>query len=271
MSSATRKKAPKPQSGKALARAPEIKRAQKIVRELEIDQPVVIKTATQYIEVGEQLKAIKGAARDIKAIRAELLNPAQETVEKIKALFAEQLAQLAAAETAHKAEIARYEDAERLKTIAHQARVDAGAERSREKIQGKIEATQQNAAVEVRNLRKEATTAAKSGDSARAALLRGRAKGIELATAAKVSHLEDKAADIVAPIVQREAPKVEGVDTRSHWTFEVTDESKIARKHMTPNLDLMGKLVASLHGDAQAILGDGVRVYSKTIVASEAA
>lgn len=266
-----RKKAEKPQPGKALVRAPEFKRAQKIVRDLKIDQVAVIKTAEQYVAAAERLKAIKGAMKSITAIRAELLDPAKLTVERIKALFAEQLQQLADAEVTHKTAIAKYEDEQRARQVIDQERVDQLAERSREKVQEKIKATQQNAKVESRNLRTQAAAAAKSGDGARAALLRGKAKGIELVAAEKVEKLADKAADIVAPIVERQAPKVEGVDTRALWTFEILDESKIARKHMTPDLALIGNLVASLHGDAQAILGDGVRVYSKTIVASEAA
>lgn len=271
MSSKQKPQPAKIKPGKALATPAQLKATQKLVRELVVDGPVLIKSAAQYIEVAERLKAIKGATQQVKALRSELIIPIRDHLKKLDALFAEPLQELADAEAAHKAAIAIYDAAQQQLQITEQRKVDAAAEKRRAAIAAKIDAAQTNAKVESRNLRKEASEAAKDGNKALAGQLRERAKAVEAKAGEKIEQLSDKALDIVAPIIQREAPKVEGVSVRERWTFEVLDAAKLDRRFMTPDLEGIGKLVNALRADAAGVLGEGVRVYSVPVVASEAA
>lgn len=268
MSSATKKPTAKPKAGKALARAPELKRAQRIVRDLDIAGPVVIKTPGQYIAVGQRLKAIKGAAKDIKAIRAQLLNPAEATVAAIKALFAGQLLQLTNAEASHKEEILRYEEEQRTLQLAEQRKVDERADKSRAKITAQIETVQITARNEAKQLRRDAAATAKDGDKLKAAALREQAKAIEAKAESKAEKLSDKVANVIAPIIQREAPKVAGISFRHGWTFEITDPSKVNKPFTAPDLEKIRAHVQALGPDAADAVGAGVRIFLDTNVAS---
>lgn len=50
--------------------------------------------------------------------------------------------------------------------------------------------------------------------------------------------------------------------------WEIVDESKLKREHLMPDRAKIGKLVKGMGLDAQLILGDGVRVWIKTDVAT---
>lgn len=62
-----------------------------------------------------------------------------------------------------------------------------------------------------------------------------------------------------------EFPLTEGIQYRSSWKFEITDESKIPREFMTPNLELIRGVVTHKKGATEI---PGVRVYEDKIVAS---
>ena len=86
--------------------------------------------------------------------------------------------------------------------------------------------------------------------------------------AEKVEDLQLREAMVVAPVVDREAPKVAGIATREVWRFEVTDPALVPREYLVVDESKIGKVVRALKGDAVIA---GVRVYSERQLASSAA
>lgn len=62
------------------------------------------------------------------------------------------------------------------------------------------------------------------------------------------------------------APTAEGTYTVEVWEYEVTDVSKIKPEFLIVDEKKIGALVRSMKGSAQSILGDGVRVFSRSDV-----
>jgi len=59
------------------------------------------------------------------------------------------------------------------------------------------------------------------------------------------------------------APEVGGVSYFIHWTYEIVDLTKINPGFMIPDEKKIGATVKALKGQAQSILGEGVRVVSE--------
>jgi hypothetical protein len=81
--------------------------------------------------------------------------------------------------------------------------------------------------------------------------------------------IADQAATIVAPVLQVEKPKVDGVHTRTVWHFEVIDDSKIPPEFKVTDLKKLGKVVQTLKENAKMI--SGIRVWHTTEISSESA
>lgn len=84
---------------------------------------------------------------------------------------------------------------------------------------------------------------------------------------ARAANLEDRAAEHVAPIVESEAPKTEGVSFRKIWKFRITNESKIPREYLKVDTTKIGGVVRALKGDASIA---GVEIYSEDVPAAKA-
>jgi hypothetical protein len=120
-------------------------------------------------------------------------------------------------------------------------------------------------------LRRQAEEAEAAGRAEEAVKLAAQAAKVEEKAAAKAESLEERAACVVAPVIQREMPKIAGQRETETWHFEIKDPSVIPSAFMTPDEVKIGKLVRSMKSDAQAVLGKGVRVYSRKGLASTAA
>lgn len=86
-----------------------------------------------------------------------------------------------------------------------------------------------------------------------------------------VSNL--KAAPIVPVSVAPKTPepaKIAGVTTTYKWDFEVVDENKLDRQFLTANKPTIRKLVDGLGGNAQNVLGPGVRVFERPMTSGRA-
>ena len=84
----------------------------------------------------------------------------------------------------------------------------------------------------------------------------------------RVDLLQSRADKVVAPVIQREAPKVQGVSMREVWKFEVTDATQVPREYLVVDETKIRKVVAALRSDAKI---PGVRVYAERQVAAGAA
>lgn len=79
---------------------------------------------------------------------------------------------------------------------------------------------------------------------------------------AKAEEFRDRASAQVSPVVQAQTVQRAGTSFVETWDFEVTDASKIKPEFLKPDDVKIGKAVRSLHKDAQAIIGEGVRIFS---------
>lgn len=74
---------------------------------------------------------------------------------------------------------------------------------------------------------------------------------------------------VVAPLVELEKPKVEGVSTRRVWTWRTVDAQAIKREFLMIDEKKIGQLVRALGPDAVKVVG-GIEVLEDRIVAVRA-
>lgn len=192
-----------------------------------------IKTNVSYTLAAEELKRIKGAAKQLEELRTSITKPMDEAKRAVMDLFREPATWLENAETSIKGEM-----------LAYRAELDR---REREAARVAEEA----ARAERERIALEAARAAEEGrhEDARAA-------------AERICE--------VVPVIQPMRPKpiVAGQREVELWQFEVIDPAKVKPEFMIVDMQKLGKLVRSLKGDAQAIVGEGVRVYMSKTLAS---
>jgi hypothetical protein len=177
-----------------------------------ISQPIVtaaralsVNTHAEYAKAGESLKEIKGAMKRLAEKKALVLNPALDTVKRIRDLFRGPEEELALAENLHKRALIAFDDEQEQIRRREQARLDDIARRDRE--------TKEAAAKKLR-------------DDAEAARLAGDEKKAErLETRAEVK--QDQAATVVAAVAQTEPPRVSGTSIRENWSAVVTDKAAL--------------------------------------------
>ena len=61
-------------------------------------------------------------------------------------------------------------------------------------------------------------------------------------------------------VVKSEAPKVAGTYTVDVWEFEIVDRTKVNASFMIPDEKAIGAIVRTMKGEAQILLGEGVKV-----------
>jgi len=83
-----------------------------------------------------------------------------------------------------------------------------------------------------------------------------------LAIAIETGH-EEVLERSVAPVKAPEPEKLEGVYTATVWKWELTDIAKVKPEFLVLDEKKVGALVRSMKGDAQSILGEGIRVFSE--------
>lgn len=78
----------------------------------------------------------------------------------------------------------------------------------------------------------------------------------------KAEEFRDRASSQVAAVVQPQVVQAAGTSFIETWSFEITDAAQVKPEFLTPDLVKIGKAVRSLHKDAEAIVGKGVRIFS---------
>ena len=160
-----------------------------------------VETNQHYTQAAEQLIAIKAAQKKLAAKKKAVLDPAKAVVKAINELFAAPETELEQAEGLFKRAMIAYTDAQEEIRRREQARLDKLAQEERERKEA------------------QARKAAADAEAARAAGKVRRAEQLET----KAEVLADTAATIVAPQVQREAPKAAGVSQAEYWSAVVVD------------------------------------------------
>jgi hypothetical protein len=226
-----------------------------------------ITTADDYTAAAAELQAIKAKWKQIEAQRKELIEPVDEQRKRVMNFFRKPLEFLEQAEQIIKGKIAGYQREQERLRLEEQRIANEKARKEREAIEAAARETERKAREKAEADRKAAAAAEAEGRAAEAAKLNARADRTESKAAEKATVLEQQAASVVAPVVQREPPKVAGLKTREVWDYEIVDRSAIplTTDYYTLDEKKIRDRVKSLKGDANI---PGVRVFPDKSIAS---
>lgn len=241
-----------------------------------------IKTPEQFTSAGELLKAVKGAIKQIEDQRVAITKPINESLRAVNAQAKEAAEPFLKAETAIKGAMVTYSDEQERIRREEQRRVEAAAAAERARLAALQREEERKAREKAEALRREQEEAARRAReaeaagraeearkaAAEAAKLAAQAVKVEEKSADKIETLQLREAMVVAPVVEREAPKVAGVSTREVWRFEVLDAAQVPRQYLAVDEAKIRKVVQALKADAQI---PGVRVWSERQLAAGAA
>lgn len=210
-----------------------------VARQPEIDRVVasaerrlVIRNNDDYSQAADYLRAIKGLLNDTEEDRVRLVAPLLKDQRQINADAKVISGPLEEAEAAIKTAMDAYITEQDNLRLEEQRRADEAARKQQQKLY------------------QQAAKANESGKSEKAV------------------ELEQRAVAVVAPVIQRQAPKVTGVVPKKAWKFEVVDPAKVPREYLSVDETKIGQVVRALKGDTQI---PGVRVWSKNEIAAGAA
>lgn len=207
----------------------------------EFADTVVITTAAQYEIAAAYLMTIKGLLQKIEDARTRITKPLNESLRETNKQAKEASAPLTAAEAEIKEAMGEYSDEQDRIRREEQAKVDAAARVQQDKLQ------------------QQAAKALASGKVERAEML------------------ETRASTVVAPVIQREAPRVSGISTREVWKGQCTDlkalvkaiaEGRAALSLVMANDKVIGAQARNLKAE---FVADGVRVWSEKQIAAGSA
>lgn len=196
---------------------------------LELAEKYVVTTDAEYETAGTELTRVKAQQGKLEELRKSITRPMDAAKKAVMDLFRGPEEKLARAEAGIKRALVGYQEEQDRKRREDQARADEAARKERERIEA------------------QAARAAAAGK-------------VE-----KAEALQVRASTVVAPVVQRSAPRVAGVQLRDVWKFEVTDESKVPRQYLSVDEGKIRKVVGALRGDSQI---EGVRVWCEKAVAA---
>jgi hypothetical protein len=192
----------------------------------------VIKSIQQYADAGEELKSIKAAQKRVEDLRTTITKPMNAALKAVNDFFRVPTDRLATAELSLKRAMGVYADEQHRQARAEQAAADERARKERERIEAQA------------------------------------AKAEAAGRTEKAEELQMRAATTVAPIIQREPPKVTGISTRDVWKFEITDPDVVPREYLLVDEVKIRKVVGALKGETKIA---GVRVYTERQIAAGAA
>jgi hypothetical protein len=209
---------------------PEVEAAEGVVTEIAtLADGYRVATPAEYESGAQDLRRVKAAQKRIEDLRTAFVKPLNDHVKRINEFFRAPAARLADAEGKIKRGLLAFQQEEDRRRRDEQRRLEEEARKERER------------------LAKQAEKAAAAGK-------------VE-----KAETLEARAAQVVAPVLQTETPKVAGVSTRSVWKFEIVDPELVPRVYLVPDEAKIRRVAQALKGDANI---PGVRVYEEKQLAA---
>lgn len=256
-------------------------------------QSIVIRTNSDYVAMASFLAEVKGQFKSTDADREQLKAPSLEACRRVEAFFKPALDLLRQAEVIAKGKIGDYDKEQERLRLEEQRRQDEIARKERERKEGEAREAERKARETADAARREAEAKRQAEEKAKreaeearargdreaaaaadrqakeaakeAAKFDSRAERVESAGAEKVANLQAQAAQVVAPVVQRAAPKVAGLSFREVAQFEIVDKSKLPPEYLIPDEVRIGKVVKALKLEANI---PGVRVWMQKQPAS---
>lgn len=190
-------------------------------------QGIVIKTQADYIIAGELRKRIKGKIKEIDERRKSLTLPLDGVKKSIMAMFNPMLELLEKGVARIDNGVIAYSEEQDRKAREAQAKADEEARKEREKAESRAKELEAKGKFE------------------------------------KAQAMQDKADNIIAPVITSAAPKISGQTIKEMWDFEIIDIDIIPRQYLIPNEVLLRKTVSASSGK---ILISGIKIFSKKIV-----
>lgn len=251
---------------------PEVRAAVAEIGDLEVYAAnYAVRTAEEYSAGGEDLKRVKAAQKKLEETRTSITGPLNASLKRVNDFFRAPADRLTGIERIIKSKMVAFADEQERIRREEQRKAEEAARRERERIEAQAREAERKAQEKAAAERRAAEEAAAAGRAEEAAKLNAKAAATEAKAAEKVEQLAERSAAVVAPVIQREAPKVAGVASREVWRFEITDPSKINAAFLMPDEQKIRKQVAALKGDAASLIGPGVRIWSERSIASGAA
>lgn len=213
-----------------IANLPEVREVMGAAQQVaDYAQALVVSNPEQYRDAGERLTLLMGAKKRLEDMRTRITKPINDGLKGINNLFRTPGDTLANAERLIKSKLGAYQtEQERLARI-EQDRVNAIAQKEQDRL----------------------------NELARRAAEAGRMGAAE-------KH-QERAAAVVAPVVQREAPKVAGVAMRDAWKWALENIDLVPREYLMLDESKVNRYVTAMKADAKIA---GVRVYSEKQIAA---
>lgn len=242
--------------------------------ELVTANAIKITTADQYVSAAEDLKRIKGIAKEIEERRKAMTTKIDGAKNAVQALFKPATEFLTNAEAAIKRSMVAFDDEQaRLQRIAEAQRQQAeAAERAR--VAAEQAAAIAKAEEKERELRQQAEAAAAAGDTVTAAKLEVKAEAQQEIGEAKADAIAVKAAETIVAPAPVAPVKVAGISKRVTYKVEVTDLKALCAAVAAGTVPLSAVKAdeAALNRVANALKGDlnypGCKVTSDTVIGS---
>lgn len=191
-----------------------------------------ITTDVEYTAGAADLQRVKAAQKRLEETRTAITGPMNAALKRVNEFFRAPADKLVTVERTIKSRLVAYADEQERQRREAQLKADEAARKEREKLEA------------------QAAKAAAAGKTE------------------KAEQLEVRAATVVAPVVNREPPKIAGITTREVWKFEITDPAQVPREYLVVDEARVRKVVQALKGDTRIA---GVRVYSERALAAGAA
>lgn len=263
----------KPKPAPPEAKAPALKGlvqhdAREAMTAVEYATAFVIKTGSDSAKGQEARARLNSRIKELNERRLTITRKIDESKSEVMKLFAGPIEQFTEARDLIDTKVLAYDREQEALRKAEQARLDKIAEDERRRLQDIADEAKRKADADAEQLRKQSEAAAAAGRTEDAAKLSAKAVRVEEKADAKAVVFETRAASVVAPIAQAHTARAAGTQFRDHYEFEILDASKINAAFMTPDLVKIGAVVKSLKKEAVGVVGAGLSVTSRKILAS---
>jgi hypothetical protein len=190
---------------------------------------LAIKTQVEYEDASAFLKRIKTKYNEIEATRKSITQPLDQAKKNIMDLFRKPLELLRQAEGVAKRSILTYMDEQERIRREQEEKLAREAEKKRKELEAKAEAAR------------------------------------EAGKETKAEQYEEKANNVVAPVLAPTVEQAKGQAVKLQWSAKVIDFAKLPDNYKLPNMPMLNKVAQATKGQVPI---PGVEFKSEKILAS---
>lgn len=231
-------------------------------------QTFTVVSASDSAKGQEASQRLNAAIKTLTDQRMDLTRPLDALKTKWMSFFAAPIDKYKAAKALLDQKVIAYQTLQEELARVEQRRLDKIAADEQARLKAIADETQRKADAEAAEIRRKADAEAAAGRADEAAKLNAKAERVEEKADAKAEIFETRASSVVAAVAQADTAKVAGSRFVDHYDFDIVDATKINATFMTPDLVKIGTIVRSLKLEAVGVVGPGIKVTSKKILAS---